>query len=150
MTSHPITAEVTALCVELLARVGCEPADLIVAREAVQAAIRELRVTADELEQRAIKAWPEGRYETILVQGLGTFVKGTKADQRRWDDKGVARATVDAALALDKIDHPVDVVDVILGVAHIDNWRQKDLAALRVEWKPYLTKIPGQACIHSV
>lgn len=138
----------TALGLDVLDTVGPALPDVVAARRDLLDAITELKVAADELERRALDQWPAERRFRLEVPGVGVFERNYRGTRYVWDDRQVGRLVVDAAM--DRIDHPVDVIDVELGLAKIAYWRVEDLNRLRVPWKAHRTRIDGVPCLRPV
>lgn len=141
-----VKAEATAIASAVLDEVEGTAAALIAAREDLLAAITELRIAADELEQRALKCWPSEGFEwEVHVEGLGVFHQGKKANQYVWDHPGAGRAVIKASMG--RIDHPNDVLDLVLEHAAVTYWRLEKMKARGVDGYLYRETIPGRTCI---
>lgn len=76
----------------------------------------------DQAEQMAYESLPEarGRKTRAVVEGVGT-VEPVHAQRsyREWDKPRMLRAAVGVAMERGEINHPQDVVDVVLEVASV-------------------------------
>lgn len=147
-TYGTVKAQATALAEALLEDVAGTPEALIAAREDVMAAIKELRVLADELEERALARWPsEGFHWQVVVEGLGSFHRGYKNNRTTWDDRRCALAVTKAALDAGRVHHPNDVVDALLTPASVAYWRLEPLRRSGVDPDDFRTVIKGRPCV---
>jgi hypothetical protein len=125
-----------------------DPIELVTVRQGIQQGIAELRVLADELDQRAVAVWPEGPHATLAVDGVGVFGLGRKGNRDTWDHAAAARAVMDAALQAGDVLHPRDAGVVLLRTAAVTYWRIKETQAMYgLNVAEYRSREPGPLTI---
>lgn len=149
MPSPPTEGQLKAL---ILAYLDAQPADApaeahLEARARLQTVAVELRAAIDELERRAIEAWPFGGGQVVHVMGQGSYKLGRTATKVTWDHPRAARDVIKAAWEHDEIHHPNDVGPVILAVAGLDYWRVSQLRRLGLDPHEYKEETEGRLAV---
>jgi hypothetical protein len=97
------------------------------------AALNMIRRDLTTLAQRAERIGAElmfaAKTKAVTIPHVGTFERKRKTDRKAWDTKGLATALVADALERGAIDHPLDVVELMLACGHVDYWRVEQIGA---------------------
>ena len=102
---------------------------LLVGLAALKTLIRDLRTLEQATEDNAAELMGEQGRRTITIEEVGTFERKRKTNRKQWDHAGLGRALVEQAMADDKVQHPLDVLDVLMGAAGVGYWRIEPLRA---------------------
>jgi hypothetical protein len=104
--------------------------------------IADLRLLRSEVETRALALIE--RDERVVLDGAA-FARGWKSGTRNaWDHEALTRKVAAA------IHQPVEVVERILQIAHVDYWRLGELQALDIDPDEYCKTTPGHAALDAI
>lgn len=88
-----------------------------------------------------------GEHGDQTIEGLGRVKIARGRDRRAWDERGVARAVIDAKMeqrGFEVPDNPWDVAEWLLETMAMNYARVTSLRALGLEPKDYCTDTPGR------
>lgn len=153
-TTFPVAVELVALAAERLSTAAAgaiEPLDW-------EAAIRLLDVLRDAantigqvdalLVRQAYLRGPHGKNAAEL-EGIGLVSIGRSQDRKNWDERGVARAVIDARMAdtTGEAPDPWQVAEWLLEVYGVQYVRVTPLRALGLEPAAFCEEIPGKPTV---
>jgi len=102
---------------------------LLVGLAALKTLIRDLRTLEQTTEDNAAELMGTQQRRTITIPLVGTFERKRKTSRKAWQHAELARAVVEQAMAEDRVQHPLDVLDVLMESAGIGYWRVEPLRA---------------------
>jgi hypothetical protein len=122
--------------------------DAIRLLDQLRPAIATLRQVDSLLARRAYLAGPHGR-DVAVLDGIGPVSITRTADRKRWDERGVARAVIDAKMAdsTGESPDPWDVAEWLLEVVSVGYCRVTPLRALGLEPEAFCDVEPGNISV---
>lgn len=124
----------TALDVEATVRIA----------DTLRHALRDIRLIQDALTRHAYLIAEHGR--PYIIDGVGSVTINRTRDRKRWDERGVAQAIIDARMQNTDGEAPApwDVVEWLLEVIAVNYCRVTPLRALGIEPKAFCDDVPGK------
>lgn len=106
---------------------------ILVGLAALRMLIRDFRTLAERAEQNAAELMGVDRTKMVTIDGVGTFERKKSTSRKHWQHDELARAVVAHAMDCDKINHPLDVLDVLRGAVGFSYWRVEPLREMGFE-----------------